>query len=164
MQNRIEEFQREQIVAQSCARATDALIGVARRPSTTTGRCPRRRERAEAGRSGAGGTKTAGLLSLFASNVALTYRKTSSSAPTPEPESASAPTPLPAPVGPRPRSCPAMNECCSLPVSLHRQSLSGRNSERAPETNHDRKEEPKNPAAVAAGVSQCGGRQALSAF
>ena len=154
LQNRIEELQREQLVAQSALAQQTRLIGSS----------PEDPQPQQAGVPGAGSDqkpedpvqaerKRRAYVSLFASNVALTYRKTSPSAPTPEPESASAPTPSLAPVGTEaPEVARLMKEMQqgasqAAPAVLSPVSI----PKEAPETNHDRKEEPKNPAAVAAG-------------
>ncbi|MGA8036170.1 MAG: hypothetical protein WB985_09385, partial [Candidatus Acidiferrales bacterium] len=154
LQNRIEELQREQLVAQSALAQQTRLIGSS----------PEDPQPQQAGVPGAGSDqkpedpvqaerKRRAYVSLFASNVALTYRKTSPSAPTPEPESASAPTPSLAPVGTeapevaRPMKEMQQGASQAAPAVLSPVSI----PKEAPETNHDRKEEPKNPAAVAAG-------------
>ena len=153
LQNRIEELQREQLVAQSALAQQTRLIGnsaddpqaqQAGVPGSATDQKPEDPVQAE--------RKRRAYMSLFSSNVALTYRKTPPSAPTPEPESAP-PTASLVPVGPESpdvarlvkemqqgagQGSPSVPSSVAIPKDL-------------PETNHDRKEEPKDPAAVAAG-------------
>ena len=100
-------------------------------------------------------------MSLFASNVALTYRKSPASAPTPESETATgAPNPLPS--GPdAPQIAQLLKEMQSSPACLPCPSASSpaplRND--SAETTKDRKEEAKNPAAVsAASVNAAAGK------
>ena len=96
--------------------------------------------------------KRRAYVSLFASNVALTYRKSPAAAPTPEPEAApAAPSLLP--------SGPDSPQIAQLLKDMQPSSMSPirvllrphllRND--SAETTKDRKEEPRNPAAVPAG-------------
>src|SRR6202522_4246342 len=104
LQNRIEELQRQQLVAQSALAQQTRLLGAAPQDSqqsqqqTASGNPPDQRaeDPIEAER------KRRAYVSLFASNVALSYRKTPSTpavAPAPESE-ASPPSPNLVPVGP----------------------------------------------------------------
>jgi type IV secretion system protein VirB10 len=154
LQNRIEELQREQLVAQSALAQQTRLIGnspedpqsqQAAVPSAAGEQKPEDPVQAE--------RKRRAYMSLFASNVALTYRKTPPSASAPEPESAPGPTPSLVPVGPEaPEVARLMKEMQqgasqTAPAVLSPLAI----PKDVSETNHDRKEEPKNPAAVAAG-------------
>jgi type IV secretion system protein TrbI len=154
LQTRIEELQREQLVAQSALAQQTRLIsnspedppsqpgGV---PGATGDQKPVDPEQAE--------RKRRAYVSLFASNVALTYRKTPAAA-TPEPQAPPS-TPNLAPVGPEPP------EVAQLVKEMQQGAALGALAVPSPlaapkdiaETNHDRKEEAKNPAAVAPGSS-----------
>jgi type IV secretory pathway VirB10-like protein len=97
--------------------------------------------------------KRRAYVSLFASNVALSYRTPPASAPTPVAETQSAAA-IPPPSGPdTAQIAQLLKEMQPNPASL-RQGASAPPS--APndsaETIHDRKEEDKNPAAVSAGA------------
>jgi type IV secretory pathway VirB10-like protein len=147
LQTRIQELQREQLVAQSA---------LAQQAHLLTGGAPNPQQPGQADASGnpnepkpedviQAERKKRAYLSLFASNVALTYRKVPSSAPVQEatPLVSGLPSPGPDPAqiaqlwkdiqpGPVPGAGPAP----------------ARNS--SAEATHDRKEEATNPAAVPA--------------
>src|SRR5208337_1149126 len=101
MQNRIEELQRQQLVAQNALAQQTHLLGAAapdpqqsqpqNGPGTPTEQRPEDQIQAE--------RKKRAYTSLFASNVALSYRKPPASAPAPANE-ASIATPMPLPAGP----------------------------------------------------------------
>src|SRR5277367_52421 len=101
LQNRIEELQRQQLVAQSALAQQTRLLGAAPQDSqqsqqqSGSGNPPDQRteDPIEAER------KRRAYVSLFASNVALTYRKVPLTAPAPESEAAPAAQSL-VPVGP----------------------------------------------------------------
>ena len=149
LQNRIEQMQRDELVAQSALTQQTRLLGGAPQDSqqaqlqSASGNPPDRRaeDPIQAER------KRRAYVSLFASNVALTYRKTPSNpvvAPTPEPEAAPPATSL-VPVGPdSPQVVQLLKEMQANPTSPE----PGRND--SPESTHDRKEEGKYPAAVSA--------------
>ena len=149
MQNRIQDLQRQQLVAQTAlARQTRQFDPAAhdspdsQQPGALSGgeqhpeQDPIQAER-----------KRRAYLSLFASNVALTFRKTQStppSAPASEPEATPAAQNL-VPVGPDyPQVAQLLKEMQLNPIS----PVVVRND--SAETQHDRKEEQKNPAAVSA--------------
>jgi type IV secretion system protein TrbI len=154
LQNRIEELQRQQLVAQSALAQQTRLIGTASQDSeqsqlqSVSGNPPDQRveDPIQAER------KRRAYVSLFASNVALTFRKPPANAPTPESE---APSPVPSlvPSGPdAPQIAQLLKEMQPNPTSSVPGALStaaARND--STETTHDRKEEIKNPAAVSAG-------------
>ena len=153
LQNRIEELQREQLVAQSALSQQTRLIG----------NSPEDPQPQQGGVPGASGDpkpvdpeqaerKRRAYVSLFASNVALTYRKASPSSPAPEPESAPAATPSLVPVGPEaPEVARLMKEMQQGGSQVSQAVLSPIAIQKdVPETNHEKKEEPKNPAAVSA--------------
>jgi type IV secretion system protein VirB10 len=149
MQNRIQDLQRQQLVAQTALAQQTRQFGEAPHDSPDS---------QQTGAPGAGEQhpeedpiqaerKRRAYLSLFASNVALTLRKSPStppSAPVPEPEATPAAQNL-VPVGPdSPQVAQLLKEMQLNPIS----PLAVRND--SAETQHDRKEEQKNPAAVSA--------------
>ena len=155
LQTRIEELQREQLVAQSAlAQQTRLISNSPEDPSPQPGGAPGATgdqkpvdpEQAE--------RKRRAYVSLFASNVALTYRKTPPTATPPEP-SPTPTTPNLAPIAPEPP------EVAQLVKEMQQGAALGALAVPSPlaapkdvaETNHDRKEEAKNPAAVAPGSS-----------
>jgi type IV secretion system protein TrbI len=149
LQNRIEELQRQQLVAQSALAQQTRLLGagpqdaqgapqqgVSGNPPEQRGEDPIQTER-----------KRRAYVSLFASNVALTYRKAPSAAP--EPETAPA-TPTLVPVAPDSQQvAQLLKEMQPNPVSAAPVAPTTTRSDSA-ESTHDRKEEPRNPAAVPA--------------
>jgi type IV secretory pathway VirB10-like protein len=142
LQNRIEELQRQQLVAQSAlAQQTRLLDGAQNAPSPQpTGATPSGEEphedpiQAERQRHA--------YVSLFASNVALSYRK-APAAPAP-PVGTSVPSPATAPVETA-QDAQLLKEIQTslVPVGPARNDSA--------EKLNDRKEEAKNPAAVPAG-------------
>jgi type IV secretory pathway VirB10-like protein len=149
LQTRIEQLQRDQMVAENALTQQTRLLGGAPQDSqqaqqqSPSGYPPDQRaeDPIEAER------KRRAYVSLFASNVALTYRKTPSTpaiAPTPESEPSPA-NPSLVPVGPdSPQVAQLLKEMQANPTSPE----SPRKD--SPESTHDRKEEPRNPAAVPA--------------
>src|SRR5208282_1832727 len=101
MQNRIEELQRQQLVAQNALAQQTHLLGAAAQdpqqsqpqngPGAPSEQRPEDQIQAE--------RKKRAYTSLFASNVALSYRKPPANAPAPANE-ASIPAPIPLPAGP----------------------------------------------------------------
>jgi type IV secretory pathway VirB10-like protein len=151
LQNRIEELQRQQLVAQSAlAQQTRLLSAGPQDPQEAqqqgaSGNPPEQRteDPIQAER------KRRAYVSLFASNVALTYRKAPPAAPAAEPETASA-APSLVPVGPdSAQVAQLLKEMQSSPVSPAPIPPLATRSDSA-ESTHDRKEEPRNPAAVPA--------------
>jgi len=149
MQNRIQDLQRQQLLAQTAlaqqtrqlgapahdspdSQQSGALVAGEQRPEEDPIQAERRRR---------------AYVSLFASNVALSFRKTSSSpasAPAPEPQA----TPLTqnlVPVGPASPQVAQLLKDMQLNATS---SVPFRND--SAETPHDRKEEPRNPAAASA--------------
>ncbi len=160
LQNRIEDLQRQQLVAQSALAQQTRLLGAPSQDSQTAqqqgapGTPPDQRAedpiQAERNRRA--------YVSLFASNVALTYRKTPSTSPAPEPDPAPASTSL-APVQPdSPQVAQLLKEMQSNPISpMPTAPSSPRND--SPESVHDRKEENRISAAVsAASANPAGGK------
>jgi type IV secretion system protein TrbI len=146
LQNRIEQLQRDQMVAENALTQQTRLLGGAPQDSqqaqqqSASGFPPDQRaeDPIQAER------KRRAYVSLFASNVALTYRKTPAIAPATEPDAAPAATSL-VPVGPdSPQVAQLLKEMQANPAAPE----SGRKD--SPESTHDRKEEPRNPAAVSA--------------
>jgi type IV secretion system protein TrbI len=151
LQNRIEELQRQQLVAQSALAQQTRLLGAGPQDPQ------------EAPQLGASGNppeqraedpiqterKRRAYVSLFASNVALTYRKTPPAVPAPEPETAPA-APNLVPVAPEsPQVAQLLKEMQPNSVSPASVTPATTRSDSA-ESTHDRKEEPRNPAAVPA--------------
>jgi type IV secretory pathway VirB10-like protein len=149
LQNRIEQLQRDQMVAENALAQQTRLLGGAPQdsqqaqqqnasgyPTDQRVEDPIQTER-----------KRRAYVSLFASNVALTFRKTPSTpavAPATESDATPAVTSL-VPVGPdSPQVARLLKEMQASPASPE----PGRND--SPELTHDRKEEPRNPAAVSA--------------
>ena len=147
LQNRIEQMQRDELVAQNALTQQTRLLGGTPQDSqqaqqqSASGNSPDQRaeDPIQAER------KRRAYVSLFASNVALTYRKTPSTpsvAPPPDTEASPA-TPTLVPVGPdSPQVAQLLKEMQANPASPE----PGRKD--SPESTHDRKEEGKNPAAV----------------
>ena len=154
MQNRIQDLQRQQLVAQSALAQQTHLLGAAPQDSqqsqqqNVSGNPPDQRpeDPIQAER------KSRAYVSLFSSNVALTYRKAPPAAPVPESEVTPAAQNL-VPVGPdSPQVAQLLKEMQPNTVSPASGTLSpaqARND--SAETIHDRKEEDRNPAAVPAG-------------
>jgi type IV secretion system protein VirB10 len=146
MQNRIQDLQRQQLVAQAALAQQTRQIGDAAHDSP------------QLQQPGAGGTgeqrpeedpiqaerKRRAYVSLFASNVALSYRK-----PPASPQTTPTETPLAVPAPPP--SGPDTPQIAQLLKDMQTNSIppvSARND--SAETTKDRKEEPRNPAAVSA--------------
>jgi len=150
LQNRIEQLQRDQMVAQNALAQQTRLLGGAAQDSqqaqqpSASGYPPEQRaeDPIQAER------KRRAYVSLFASNVALTYRKIPSTpaiAPAAESEASPANSNL-VPVGPdSPQVAQLLKDMQANPAS----SPPGRKD--SPESTHDRKEEARNPAAAPAG-------------
>jgi type IV secretion system protein TrbI len=153
LQNRIEELQRQQFVAQSALAQQTHLLGASPQESqsqqeNTSGNPPDQRAEDPIQVE----QKRRAYVSLFASNVALTFRKTpsaSTSAPAPEPEVTPVAQSL-VPVGPdSPQVAQLVREMqttSNLPVpgtpsSSRKDSL---------ESTQNRKEEDRTPVAVSA--------------
>ena len=145
LQSRIEELQRQQLVAQSAlAQQTRLLDGPQDSPpSQPSGATPSGEEphedpiQAERNRRA--------YVSLFASNVALSYRKTPA-APTPPAETS-------APSSAAPRGRDASRDAVIEGNAIESGSGGHPPHNDSAEKLNDRKEEPKNPAAVAAGAA-----------
>jgi len=154
LQNRIQELQRQQLVAQSALAQQTRLLGASPSDSqqsqlqNVSGNPPDQRSEdpIQAER------KRRAYVSLFASNVALTYRKSQAVAPTPESETATGASNL-LPSGPdAPQIAQLLKDMqpsSSSPIPTASSPAPVRND--SLEKTHDRKEEPKNPAAVPAG-------------
>jgi type IV secretion system protein TrbI len=149
LQNRIEELQRQQLVAQSALAQQTRLLGGAQDapPSQPAGASASGEEPHEDPIQAE--RKRRAYVSLFASNVALTYRKTPPAAPAPEPET----VPIPA-ASESDQTARLLKEmqarADSLAPSAPSPSPAGNDSAEKPS---ERKEEPKTPAAVAAGAA-----------
>jgi type IV secretion system protein TrbI len=155
LQSRIEELQRQQLVAQSALAQQTHLLGAAPDPPSSsqpntsgTSTDQRSQDSIEAER------KTRAYVSLFASNVALSYRTPPAGVPASE---NTAPLPSPAPItqgADLPQIAqllkdmqPNLNSVATgtpLPVSARNDSA---------ETKEERKEDDKNPAAVLPGAA-----------
>jgi type IV secretion system protein VirB10 len=148
MQNRIQDLQRQQLLAQSAlAQQTRSLSGTPTQdaqPSRDSGAPSEQRpeDQIQAER------KKRAYVSLFASNVALSYRKPSTSAAVPVTEAQPA-VPTPAPAAPdSAQIAQLLREMQPSPISSA-QGTPARND--SAEVTKDRKEEGRNPAAVSAG-------------
>jgi type IV secretion system protein VirB10 len=153
MQNRIEELQRQQLAAQNALAQQTHLLGAAAQdpqqsqpqngPAAPVGE--RSEDQIQAER------KKRAYMSLFASNVALSYRKSLVSAVAPATET---PTPTLLPAGPDAAQMAQllkdMQPNPALPATGAFQPVPPRSN--SAETTHDRKEEVKNPAAVPSGA------------
>jgi type IV secretion system protein VirB10 len=142
LQNRIQELQREQAVAQNAlAQQTRTLGGPApdspSDPSSANGNLPERAEdsiRAE--------RKKREYLSLFSSNVALTYRKTASVPPPHEAE--------PAPVTATGDANAAQIAELFKPLQAPAAQAANSTPRKDSAAESERKEEPRNPVAASA--------------
>jgi type IV secretory pathway VirB10-like protein len=146
LQNRIEQLQREQLVAQSALAQQTRLLAAAPQDAQPPGQ-------QNAAASGPGQRaddpiqaerKRRAYVSLFASNVALTYRKTPPSAPAPESDAVPG-APSLAPAGPD--SAAVAQFLKDMPGKPAPAPL--RNDSAEPD--HDQKEGAKNPGAATAG-------------
>jgi type IV secretion system protein VirB10 len=149
LQNRIEQMQRDEQAAQSALTQQTRLLGGTPQDSqqaqlqSVPGNPPDQRaeDPIQAER------KRRAYVSLFASNVALTYRKTPSTTPTvPTPEAEASPSGASlVPVGPdSPQVAQLLKQMEANPASTEPARKD------SPEPTHDRKEEARNPAAVSA--------------
>jgi type IV secretion system protein VirB10 len=147
MQNRIQDLQRQQLLAQSAlAQQTRSLAVAAHdaaepQQSSAAGATEPRPEEdpIQAER------KRRAYVSLFASNVALSFRKTPPNSPASLPD-----TPITAATPPTPVPDAVLVPQPSSPAPIHKDSA---------EATHDRKEEIKSPAAAQAGsVNAAGGK------
>jgi type IV secretion system protein TrbI len=155
MQNRIQDLQRQQLVAQSALAQQTRLLGASPQDSQqsqqqiASGNPPDQRaeDPIQAER------KRRAYVSLFASNVALTYRKAPPTPSAPQPEALAAAAQNLVPVGPEdPQVAQLLKQMQPNPLSPapDASSLAPVRSD-SPETANNRKEEKKNPAAVSAG-------------
>ncbi len=152
LQSRIEELQRQQLVAQSALAQQTRLLGGASQDlpqdpqQTAPSNSPEQRVEDPIQTE----RKRRAYASLFASNVALTYRTVPATAAPPEPEKA--PTGLSfVPVGPdSPQVAQILKEMRSNPTLPTQVTAPSARNDSA-ESTHDRNEEPRIPAAVSAG-------------
>ncbi|MGA8231902.1 MAG: TrbI/VirB10 family protein [Candidatus Acidiferrales bacterium] len=154
MQNRIEELQRQQVVAQSALAQQTRSLGV---PSIDSPQAPQSTPGNPAADSSSqdpieAERKRRAYVSLFASNVALSYRKTTTNPPTAETESTPA-TQSPASVGPdSPQVAQPLKQIqpsANLPGSPATTPALARTD--SADSTHDQKEEPRNSVAVVPG-------------
>jgi type IV secretory pathway VirB10-like protein len=151
MQNRIQDLQRQQLVAQTALAQQTKQLGVAAHDSPLSQQ------------AGAGGTgeqrpeedpiqaerKRRAYVSLFSSNVALSYRKPPVNAPPPATE---VPLGPPAP----PPSGPDASQIAQLLKDMQPNPIAVRND--SAETAKDRKEEARNPAVTAGSANAAAGK------
>jgi len=146
MQNRIQNLQREQLLAQTALAQQTRQLGIPPHDSTESqqpavggnGEQRQQEDPIQAER------KRRAYVSLFASNVALSYRKSPAN---PQTSLSEAPAAVPAPLP----SGPDTSQVAQLLKEMQFNSSSAvpaRND--SAETSYDRKEEAKNPAAVPA--------------
>jgi type IV secretion system protein VirB10 len=156
LQNRIEDLQRQQLVAQSALAQQTRVLGVAgpqdsqqAQQQSVSGNLPNQgaEDPIQAER------KRRAYVSLFASNVALTYRKTPATPPAPQPEALAAAAQNLVPVGAEdPQVAQLLKQMQPNPLSPTPDTSSPAPVRSdSPETANNRKEEEKNPAAVSAG-------------
>jgi type IV secretory pathway VirB10-like protein len=145
LQNRIEELQRQQLVAQSALAHETHLLGGQDSPAVEqTGASPTDEESHEDPIQAE--RKRHAYVSLFASNVALSYRKTPAASVEPPVEKPTAANAITAtPEAPQVEQLLKQLQPTLLPVGPER-------NDSAEKTN-DRKEEAKHPAAVSAGAA-----------
>ena len=162
LQNRIEELQRQELVAQNALAQQGRLLGAmpedsqpGQQPSTSGNQPPERTEDAIQAEQ-----KRREYLSLFASNVALSYRKSpapAQSATEVEPGSNQA-TESPLPEGPAATQLAQLlketQPLASLPMAGPHavSSISAQEQNVSPKTSSDRKEEASHPAAAPSGT------------
>jgi type IV secretion system protein VirB10 len=145
LQNRIEDLQRQQLVAQSALAQQTRLLGTSPQAQTESGAGNPPAERPEDPVQAE--RERRAYVSLFSSNVALTYRKTPAAGPAPEAEA----TPVVQ------RLVPDSPQVAQLLKEMQPNALSALPSASSPErsdsaeSSHNPKEENKNPAAVPAG-------------
>jgi len=155
LQNRIEELQRDQLVAESAlGQQTRLMTSGPQDAASAQGGAPANSPEQKQEDPEQAERKRRAYVSLFASNVALSYRKSATAVPTPEPETAPS-SPGIAPVGPAaPEVAQLVKEMQQGAAAAESAALaSSAGNKDASELNHDRKQEPKNPASVAAGTS-----------
>jgi type IV secretory pathway VirB10-like protein len=145
LQSRIEELQRQQLVAQSALAQQTRLLG-----GTQDAPAPQRADAGPAGEEPHEDPLQAernrhAYVSLFASNVALSYRKTPALSVPPN-ETPAAPSPV-APPAESPQEAQLLKQMQSNLIA----ASPARND--SAEKPNDREEEPKSPAVVAAGAT-----------
>jgi type IV secretion system protein VirB10 len=153
MQNRIEDLQRQQLAAQNALAQQTHLLGAAAQdpqqsqpqngPAAPAGERPEDQIQTE--------RKKRAYMSLFASNVALSYRKSLVSAVAPANET---PTPTLLPAAPdAAQMAQLLKDMQPNPaLSTTAASVPAPTRTHSAETTNDRKEEVKNPAAVPSGA------------
>ena len=160
LQNRIQELQRQQLVAQSALAQQTRLLGdmpqdsqPGQQSSASGSQPPERAEDAIQSER-----KKREYLSLFASNVALSYRKSASSTPTPTEPSSNPTVTNSLPEGPDPaqleqqllKEMSLAHPQAGVPPPAPSNSSPAQNG--SSETNNDRKEEGSRPAAAPSGT------------
>jgi len=160
LQNRIQELQRQQLVAQSALAQQTRLLGGIPQDSQpgeqSSAAANQPQERAEDTIQSE--RKRREYLSLFASNVALSYRKSASSTPTPTEPSSNPAVTNSLPEGPDPaepeqqllKEMSLAHPQPGLPPPAPSNSSPAQNG--SSETNNDRKEEGSRPAAAPSGT------------
>lgn len=155
LQNRIQELQREQLVAQTALAQQTRLLATPEDPQhpsepTVAGSAPSERteDPIQAER------KKRAYVSLFASNVALSYRKPAVNSVAPENETSRPPSDT-LPAGPdAPQIAQLLKEIQPSPVPpLPATSPAPASANQPAELMHDRKEEEKKPAAASASTA-----------
>lgn len=160
MQNRIQDLQRQQLVAQTALAQQTRQLGAAAHDSPQSqqlgggggGEQRQEEDPIQAER------KRRAYVSLFSSNVALSYRKPQANAPAAATETPLAvPAPLP--------SSPDTSQIAQLLKDMQPNSISPVPAQKdSAETIKDRKEETKNPAAVSAGSANAAAGQTYVLF
>ena len=159
LQNRIEELQRQQVVAQSALVQQTRSLGI---PPMDSQQGPQNVAGNQAADSAAqdpieAERKRRAYVSLFASNVALSYRKATTNPPTAENESTPAPQSL-APAGPDlsqvAQLLKPIQPSPNLPSSGATTPTLARTD--SADSTHDQKDAQRNPAAVVPGSPNSG--------
>jgi type IV secretion system protein VirB10 len=166
LQNRIEELQRQQLVAQSALAQQTHLLGTAQDPPSSSqpnaagGSTDQRTEdpiQAE--------RKIRAYVSLFASNVALSYRTPPAGTPVPENQSSPAAPEPAAPASDLPQIAQILKEMqptLNSPTSGASQPPRARND--SADTNEERKEDGTNPAAAPTGAANAAAEKTYVLF
>jgi type IV secretory pathway VirB10-like protein len=141
LQNRIQDLQRQQLLAQTALAQQTRSVGAAAHDSPEAPEPGASEQRPEDDPIQVERKRRA-YVSLFASNVALTYRKPPASATATE-----TPLAVPGPLSPGPDTLQIPQLLKEMPSSSSSPAIA-RND--CAETTHDRKEEAKKPAAVSA--------------
>jgi len=156
LQNRIQELQREQLVAQNAlAQQNHLLTAPSNDSQAAVGSSPAMQSQQQTEDPIQAERKKRAYLSLFASNVALTYRKTSDSAAPADPMlsgNAVAPS-LNSDEAQLAQMLRQMNQPPALPAVVAPTDSAAKSPNSSAEATHDRKEDAKTPVAAPSGTT-----------